>query len=122
MLDSEHIRSMAELGFIAATQDDNANGMAIAQGLQALREEHAVGYIVEALCHMNQHDWLQACKSLEKGLKVEPTNSMAWVTLTQAKKQLGDTQGAKRAVNELEKLGAKEEWALSNAILLKEAS
>ena len=122
MLDSEHIRTMAELGFIAATQDDNDNGIAIAQGLQALRSEHAVGHIVEALCHMNKHDWLQACKSLEKGLKAEPTNSMAWVTLTQAKKQLGDTQGAKQAVHELEKLGAKEELALSQAILLKEAS
>lgn len=122
MLDSEHVRHMAELGFIAVTKGDNENGMAIAKGLQQLRREYAIGHVIEALCYMNNQDWFAACKCLEQGLKVEPSNAMTWVTLTQAAKQMGDTQLAKQSVNQLALLGANDEWTLSQAILSQAAS
>lgn len=117
MFGTQQIKVMAELGFIAASHADHQNAIAIANGLTQLRSEHAIGYVIHALCEMNNSDWHSAEQLLDKGLGVEPNNETALMLKTLVSMKMGNSRVAKDCVSNLEALGQSPELALSHSLM-----
>ena len=118
MLDSEDVRTLTDLGFLAISRGLHAHAGAIFEGVKAARPTQEAGFLGSALVHLARGEIETAIKILN-GL---PPSDAARVFLAIALGRQGDRAQAREILQELLKGAADTPYTALARVTLEELS